>query len=112
LAKGAVAAGIEILCSEADILYDQIDEVIITGSFGNRINTDDAINTGLIPKFSPDQIEFIDNSAGRGAILNLGSSDFYDRMNEIKQNLKVINLGDHPKFQDAFVQNMLFPFEK
>jgi len=111
LAKGAVAAGIEILCSEAEIAYDRIDEVIITGSFGNRVNTNAAMNTGLIPKFSTDQINFVDNSAGRGAILNLGSSEFYDRMLEVKQNLKVINLGDHPKFQDAFVQNMLFPFE-
>ena len=109
LAKGAIAAGIEILCAEAKIKYTEINKFYITGSFGNRIKIESAITTGLIPDLPKNKIEFVDNGAGRGAILSLGDTKFQKRTVNLKKNLRVINLGEHPDFQDTFVNHMLFP---
>ena len=109
LAKGAIAAGIEILCAEAKIKYDQIDRFFITGSFGNHIKIESAITTGLIPNLPIKKIEFIDNGAGRGAILSLANSKYQSRVEKFQKKLTVINLGEHPAFQDTFVNHMLFP---
>ena len=109
LAKGAIAAGIEILCAEAKIEYFQIDRFYITGSFGNHINIESAIAIGLIPALPINKIEFIDNGAGRGAILSLANTEYQKRVEKFKKKLTVINLGEHPAFQDTFVNHMLFP---
>jgi uncharacterized 2Fe-2S/4Fe-4S cluster protein (DUF4445 family) len=109
LAKGAIAAGIEILCAEANIKYDQIDKFYITGSFGNHIKIESAITTGLIPNLPINKIEFVDNGAGRGAILSLANTKYQNRVEKFQKKLTVINLGEHPSFQDTFVNHMLFP---
>ncbi|HES59221.1 MAG TPA: DUF4445 domain-containing protein, partial [Caldithrix sp.] len=109
LAKGAIAAGIEILCAEAKIKYDLIDKFYITGSFGNHIKIESAITTGLIPNLPINKIEFVDNGAGRGAILSLANIKYQKRVKQFQTKLTVVNLGEHPAFQDTFVNHMLFP---
>jgi len=122
LAKGAVAAGIEILCGRAEIHppfsspptsrggknINNLDEIILTGSFGSRIDPQAAINIGLIPDIPVDRITFIDNGAGRGAVLCLSDDHCRKRAINLQKTVKVINLGEMPDFQDRFVENMTF----
>ena len=109
LAKAAISAGIEILCGKADVDYHHLDEIIITGSFGNRIDISAAVETGLIPRISPDKITFIDNAAGRGAALCLSDDHHRERALKLQRNMSFINLGEHPLFQEVFVEKMRFP---
>ena len=109
LAKGAISAGIEILCHEAQIDFTRLEQIIVTGSFGNSINLTAAMQIGLIPRIPEERVFFIDNAAGRGAVLSLGDSELFERVREFKNRLKVINLADHPHFQDIFARGMLFP---
>jgi uncharacterized 2Fe-2S/4Fe-4S cluster protein (DUF4445 family) len=81
----------------------------MTGSFGNHINIESAIAIGLIPVLPINKIEFIDNGAGRGAILSLVNKEYQKRVEKFKKKLTVINLSEHPAFQDTFVNHMLFP---
>jgi len=111
LAKGAVAAGVEILCREAEINPDDLGEIILTGSFGNRIDPKTAINTGLIPDVSPEKVTYIDNAAGRGAALCLGNDSCRKRVERLQRLVKVINLGENPSFEERFIANMHFPVE-
>jgi uncharacterized 2Fe-2S/4Fe-4S cluster protein (DUF4445 family) len=106
LAKGAISAGIEILCREAKVKSEDLDEVIITGSFGNRIDPEAGRRTGLIPAVKRDAITFLDNGAGRGAVRLLAEGKFRDRILGIKSKGNFINLGEHPDFQESFVRNM------
>ena len=108
-AKGAVAAGIEILLKEAGMKPEDLDEIILTGSFGNRIDPDATMETGLIPSVSSKKVQFIDNAAGRGAILGLGSDNDRQRALNLQKNVRVVNLGDHPRFQEVYIANMSFP---
>ncbi|NQS98095.1 MAG: DUF4445 domain-containing protein [candidate division Zixibacteria bacterium] len=109
LAKGAISAGIEILCGEADVEYAHLDEIVITGSFGNRIDISAAVETGLIPRINPDKITFIDNAAGRGAALCLSDDHHRKRALKLRQKMNFINLGEHKLFQEVFVDKMKFP---
>jgi uncharacterized 2Fe-2S/4Fe-4S cluster protein (DUF4445 family) len=48
LAKAAIAAGIQILLNQLEITYTEIEHVFIAGGFGNFLNIDNVIRTGLI----------------------------------------------------------------
>ncbi len=109
LAKAAIAAGIEILCKHADIDPKNLEEIILTGSFGSKIDPLAAINIGLIPDLPLDKITFINNGAGRGAALCLSDERYRQRATNLQKMVTVINLGEMPEFQDMFVENMTFP---
>lgn len=106
LAKGAVAAGVQILCLEAGIIPDKLDEIILTGSFGSRIDLQAAKGVGLIPDINLDRVSLIENAAGRGALLCLGNDSMIERAEELQRTVEVINLGERQDFQDRFVENM------
>ena len=109
LAKGAIAAGIEILRRAAGIKITDIDEIFVTGSFGNRIDPQATMEIGLIPSLPLDRVIFLDNAAGRGALFCLASEDYKARAVQLQKDVNIINLGDHPDFQDAYIANMSFP---
>ncbi len=108
LAKGAIAAGIEILCDKAGVQSNRIDGIILTGSFGNRIDPGAAMRVGLIPESVLDRITFIDNAAGRGAAMCLTDVECIKAAIDLQKEVKVINLGELEQFQDRFVANMNF----
>jgi len=108
LAKAAIAAGVDILCTRSGLTSSDLDEIIVTGSFGNRISPKAAMSVGLIPEVQPEKVRFIDNAAGRGALLCLGNSHFVRRAKELPDKVTVVNLGDDPNFQDVYVANMSF----
>ncbi len=111
LAKGAIAAGIEILCKESGTKYSEIDGLIVTGSFGSRIDAQAALDTGMFPDIPKEKIAFIDNAAGRGAVLALNHQESFQRIKNIRCRIKFFNLGEHADFQDIFAMNMLFPYK-
>ncbi len=106
LAKGAIAAGIDILCNEADILPLQIERLILTGSFGYCIDTSASVRLGLIPALPPTRIYPLDNAAGRGAALFGNDVSVRERAESLPRRIRVVNLGDHPRFQELFVERM------
>jgi uncharacterized 2Fe-2S/4Fe-4S cluster protein (DUF4445 family) len=108
LAKGAVAAGIQILLREIKIDASDLEQVYLTGSFGNRINKVAAIRTGLLPQVLPGKITMLDNGAGRGAALCLNDT-YLARAQALAANVEALNLAAHPEFQEIFVENMRFP---
>ncbi|HPE76772.1 MAG TPA: ASKHA domain-containing protein, partial [Draconibacterium sp.] len=48
LAKAAIAAGIQILLNQLKISYSEVEKVFIAGGFGNFLNIENVIRTGLI----------------------------------------------------------------
>lgn len=108
LAKGAIAAGIEILIRQAAIAPEALEEIIITGSFGNRIDPQAAMEVGLIPPLPLTRIKPLDNAAGRGALLCLVSEKYRQRATEVASTVQAVNLANHPDFQDIFINNMQF----
>ena len=108
LAKGAVAAGIEILLQELGISTNDIEELLIAGAFGSYLNKYNALQIGLLPDISPDKIKFVGNAASLGAKKFLLSKNAREDAEGIQNNTKYIELSMRVDFQEIFVEKMFF----
>lgn len=109
LAKGAIAAGIQILMDEMGITIDDIGHVYLAGALGNYVNPRSAMRIGLIPKVSLDVVTSLGNAASTGASMVLLSRNYWDMANELADSLEHIELSSRLDFNDYFVENMDFP---
>lgn len=105
LAKGAIAAGIEILLNEIGLTSDDIDKIFIAGAFGSFINLQHTIEIGLL-EFPIEKIRKFGNSALIGAKMCLYLDD--EEINKILKITEHFSLETSPDFQDVFAEKMLF----
>jgi len=104
LAKGAIAAGFDILVQHPGISKNNIEKVYIAGAFGNYINVENAMKIGLLD-FDHQKMAQAGNTALRGAKMALfGSSDY----RSIIERCTHIPLAGDEKFMEIFVENMHF----
>ena len=104
LAKAAIAAGIQILLNQLKITYEEVDKVFIAGGFGNFLNIENVIRTGLI-ECEPDKIVKLGNTALIGAKMFLFEDEsFYQK---ILKKTTHINLEGDPNFQDIYIDKMM-----
>ena len=106
LAKGAIAAGIELLMREMGVA--EIDECYLAGGFGSAIDPASALAIGLLPESLAGKIVPIGNAAGMGAVEMLLSRAARERAQAIAARARYIELSELEDFQDAFVEHMLF----
>jgi uncharacterized 2Fe-2S/4Fe-4S cluster protein (DUF4445 family) len=108
LGKGAIAAGITILCKELGISISDIEKVLIAGAFGSYLNKYNAQKIGLIPNVSSDRINFVGNAASLGAKKFLLSKKARKDTDKIINFVEYIELSMRKDFQDVFAESMLF----
>jgi len=108
LAKGAIAAGIEVLLKEYGAEARDVDEVYLAGAFGNYLRPESACTVGLIPKELEERIKGIGNAAGAGAKLAIISRKEFERAIALSQEIKYIELSAHADFNKTFFDNMGF----
>jgi uncharacterized 2Fe-2S/4Fe-4S cluster protein (DUF4445 family) len=105
LAKGAIAAGLQILLDQLKITHNQVESVYIAGAFGNFINIENTRRIGLI-EFQADKIHKMGNTALIGAKMSL-----FLNKTEIEPILALtehVSLEMIPDFQDLFADKMMF----
>jgi len=109
LAKGAIAAGLEILLEEWGATQNDVETVYLAGAFGNYINQASAKRIGLL-NFPPEKIVPSGNTALLGAKLALFDLEHHHgAYPEILSRITHFSLKEHPRFQDAYVEHMTFP---
>jgi len=108
LAKGALAAGIRILMSEAGIRPEELKKVLLAGAFGNYINPWNALALGLIPGVTPKQLSSAGNAAARGVLMILCSEKQRKRSRRIIDRTDVLELSVRRDFQETFMKSMGF----
>ncbi len=107
LAKGAIAAGFEILCDIWGGEQCSLDRLNLAGAFGNYINRSSARRIGLL-KYPEEKIVPVGNSALLGAKQALfveAGEDFSKITNKVEH----VSLSVHQRFQEVFADSMLFP---
>ena len=123
LAKGAIAAGIEILTESYGISLSDISKVVLAGGFGYYLNPGAAAAIGLIPKELTERTVTGGNTALGGAAL-VGSrilATAGEQMSgETQQNpgddlqkiqdlqIRILNLAEEEKFPETFLTKMDF----
>jgi len=111
LAKGAVAAGIQILLDTMGIDLEGIDQIYLAGALGNYINPYSAMRVGLIPRVNPEIIKSLGNAASTGASMVLLSKAYWKMANDLARSIEHIELSNRSDFSEYFVENMDFPRE-
>ncbi len=105
LAKSAVYSAIITLMKAAEITFDEIENLYISGGFSAKINIDNACFVGLLPKELKEKCVSINNSS------LLGTVKYILEQNDLSQyvdNVKYMDLSTNSTFMDLFVENMEF----
>lgn len=111
LAKGAIAAGIQVLLNETGAVEDAVDEVFLAGAFGSYLNNVNVCRVGMIPQKLLDRIRPIGNGAGAGAKLIMLSEEEYKRTESLSKKMQYVELSVHPKFNGIFLNQLNFKEE-
>ncbi len=104
-AKGAVRAAIEILLNKSDKRPADLERVILTGSFGGRLDPRDVLSLGVLPEVRAGVIRSIPNGAGMGAAIMLEPERAREAEITAARALHV-ELSLDPLFMDRYVSNM------
>jgi len=104
LAKGALVAGMELICEKAGIPHPKT--LLVAGAFGTYIDKRDARTIGLFPNMTDEKIRMIGNAAGTGAILSLLDPSLRAKAKEIAENTQAVDLAAVPEFQKKFIRSL------
>ena len=108
LAKGAIAAGVILMLEEVGLRIEDIPKVYIAGAFGYHVNADNIKIIGLIPKGFSGEICFLGNTSLEGSRLALINKECLQKVYDIKENMKVLELSFRESFQEVFVSQLNF----
>lgn len=108
LAKGAIAAGIEVLFKEYGCKPCDLDVLTFAGGFGNYIDKASAAAIGLFPPELLDKAKEVGNAAGNGAVSAALSQEAWERALEISKDMRYIELASYPHFNEMYVEHMNF----
>ncbi|MBU3193080.1 ASKHA domain-containing protein [Clostridium algidicarnis] len=108
LAKGAIAAGVILMLEEIGLRIDDIQKIYIAGAFGYHVNPDNIKIIGLIPKGFSGEICFLGNTSLEGSRLALINKECLQKVYDIKENMKVLELSLRESFQEVFVSQLNF----
>ena len=110
LAKGAVAAGIDVLLKAAGLRPEDLDAVWLAGGFGSFLRPASALRTGLLPEgVALDRVSAVGNAALAGARLCLLSEAHRAEAEAIARTTEYLELSGRADFQAAFAERMMFP---
>ena len=108
LAKGAIAAGIDILFKEYGCKPCDLDILTFAGGFGNYIDKASAAAIGLFPTELLDRAKEVGNAAGNGAVSAALSQEAWERALDISGDMRYIELASYPHFNEMYVEHMNF----
>lgn len=108
LAKGAIAAGIQVLLGRAGVNVRDVEKMYIAGGFGSHLNLDSAAKIGLIPAELAEKAVVLGNASLGGAQRLLLDGDAWAQACAIAGEAECLNLAEEADFTDAFVECMMF----
>lgn len=111
LAKAAIRAGIELLCTQLQVDIPQIRQVYLAGAFGNYLSPASACRIGMIPPMLLDRIQPIGNAAGEGAKLSALKEEEFRYAEDLAHKTEFLELAGLPEFQDCYVDALEFSEE-
>jgi uncharacterized 2Fe-2S/4Fe-4S cluster protein (DUF4445 family) len=109
LAKGAVRAGIDLMLRSANLRAEEVDRVLIAGSFGYHLRTRSLLNLGMLPPGFAGKVRFVGNTSKSGAAAFLLNRHLRDEVTGIVRGVRALELANDPDFQPAFVASLSFP---
>ncbi len=104
-AKGAIRASVEVLMAQLDLKTEDLERIILTGSFGGQIDIDAVLAIGMIPPVRREAVEPTANGAGLGAAMFL-SDEGFALGEDLAARAEQVELDLDPDFNMLFVESM------
>jgi uncharacterized 2Fe-2S/4Fe-4S cluster protein (DUF4445 family) len=108
LAKGAIAAGIDILLDRMGKTPEDLETVLIAGAFGNYIHKESALAIGMIPPIPVERIQSAGNTAGAGVSMALASPEEAALARKVPERVEHVELAACNDFQDRYMKALAF----
>ena len=108
-AKAAIATGWHILLEEAGLKPEDIQQVLLAGSFGSYLSPASAIRLGLVPELPVLRVVSAGNVAGEGSKMALLSVRERAGAMALLKEVDYVELSDRGDFNDRFVEQLPFP---
>jgi uncharacterized 2Fe-2S/4Fe-4S cluster protein (DUF4445 family) len=108
-AKAAIFAGCQTLLGSLGSNFKAVDRVVIAGSFGNRLNIENAITIGLLPDRPRESFIFTGNGALLGARLCSFSTSLFNDAGEVARRITNIELSENSDFMTNYVAALFLP---
>lgn len=106
LAKGAVCAGIKTLLEMSGVRAQELDSIILSGTFASYIKPQNIIDIGLVPDVPVEKVTVAGNAAHVGALLALLDQDELENARKLYLRIKHVELGGSSRFSDYFMSSM------
>jgi uncharacterized 2Fe-2S/4Fe-4S cluster protein (DUF4445 family) len=104
-AKAAIGVAVKVLLAKAGMGYSQVRRVCIGGIFGQYLDVANAMEIGLLPQL-PGRVETAGNTALAGCEAILLSSEMKERLQELMEHAKTINLSACTDFDMLFLEHL------
>ncbi|MHC4713886.1 MAG: ASKHA domain-containing protein [Planctomycetota bacterium] len=108
-AKAAIYAASQIIMKQVGLDFDEIEEIMVAGAFGNYLDIENAVLIGLLPDVPATRIRFVGNTSIAGAKLACLSREKFREAQEIAGSITYCELSTDPRFMDEFVSACFFP---
>ncbi len=108
-AKAAIATGWRLLLAELSVSEEDIQQVLLAGSFGSYLSPANAVRIGLVPKIATLRIVSAGNVAGEGAKMTLMSVRERAGADALLEEVRYVELSDRADFNDRFIEQLAFP---
>ncbi len=105
LAKSAVYSAVLSLMEIGGVSFDDIAKMYVSGGFSAKMDINNAVDVGLLPRELKDRFSPINNSS------LLGTVKFACEENDLSEfvgKAKYIDLSSNPIFSELFIENMFF----
>ena len=104
-AKGAIRAAVDILLDQLNLQPGDLEQVILTGSFGGEVDIDAILDLGLLPPVRKKVVETVANGAGFGAAMFLTEVGFaHGEM--LAERAAQVDLDQDANFYDFYIAGM------
>ncbi|HEX5618443.1 MAG TPA: ASKHA domain-containing protein [Solirubrobacteraceae bacterium] len=108
-AKASIATGWHILLRELGVDVEDIQQVLLAGSFGAYLSPASAVRIGLVPRMALPRIVSAGNVASEGAKMAALSVRERAEARSIVHEVDYIELSGREDFNDMFIDQLAFP---
>ncbi len=108
-AKAAIAAGIATLLDVLGTTAAEVKTLYLAGGFGMHLSIEHTIGCGLLPGFTPAQIQVVGNTSLGGAFLALNDRSLLGEIKTACATMEFVELNLLPGFEDAYIDHLALP---
>jgi uncharacterized 2Fe-2S/4Fe-4S cluster protein (DUF4445 family) len=111
-AKAAISTGWTLLLEQLGLEHDDVQQVLLAGSFGSYLSPSSAVRIGLVPTLPVLRIVSAGNVAGEGAKMALLSLRERAGAVTLCEEVAYVELSDRSDFNDRFVEQLAFSADR